>query len=61
MSPQCQTCESDVSATWRRVMGNNDGEVHGCPNCLTQREAKNGGAAGLDVRQRGLGLGGERA
>ncbi|AGM11912.1 hypothetical protein DNAM5_49 [Haloarcula californiae tailed virus 1] len=31
--PECRNCDSHVSSEWARVMGDNDGTVHACPDC----------------------------
>ncbi|WP_238717549.1 DUF7563 family protein [Natronorubrum halophilum] len=39
---QCQNCGNDVSLQFRRVLGNNDNIVYGCPECKTEREIYDG-------------------
>lgn len=38
---QCQACRASVTATFARVFGNNDDEVHACPSCLTWGDVSN--------------------
>lgn len=41
--PTCSDCDAYVSRDFIRVFGV-DGEVHGCPNCMTYRDLQEGGA-----------------
>ena len=38
----CQNCGNSVTLQFRRVFGDNDNVVHGCPDCSTYRELKDG-------------------
>ena len=40
----CQGCGSSPTEQFRRVFGDNDDVVHGCPECSTYRELHDGGA-----------------
>ncbi|WP_277542921.1 DUF7563 family protein [Haloarcula laminariae] len=33
MSPQCNNCGAHVDPTFHRVRSDNDGVLHGCPDC----------------------------
>lgn len=44
MMPNCQACNGSVSESFVRVFGR-DGEVWGCPDCLTHSEIQAGEAA----------------
>ena len=39
---KCQNCGGTVTLQFRRVFGNNNDVVDGCPECSTYREIKNG-------------------
>lgn len=39
---RCQECGSRVSPHWRKVFGNNEDEVYGCPDCTTSSERRCG-------------------
>jgi hypothetical protein len=47
----CQTCGEQVMAEYARVFGNDDDELHACPNCSTQRALARG--AGVDADRDG--------
>lgn len=40
--PECANCGAFVSRDFQRVFSGNDGEVHGCRECLDATEVKNG-------------------
>ncbi|WP_133412191.1 DUF7563 family protein [Natrarchaeobaculum sulfurireducens] len=42
--PECQNCGSHVTARFERVFGDNDGNVHGCRECMGTTEIVNGEA-----------------
>lgn len=42
--PECQNCGSFVTTDFKRVFAGNDGEVHGCFNCLQKTDVKDGAA-----------------
>lgn len=44
----CQACGAEVSPDIGRVCGDNDGLVHGCPECTTWENIFKGGAADID-------------
>jgi predicted SprT family Zn-dependent metalloprotease len=44
--PECRNCGGHVTARFRRVFGDNDGEVWGCRECMGSTEIVNGGPAG---------------
>ena len=35
---QCQSCGAHVSASFRRLYGDESGTVHACPDCSTLRD-----------------------
>jgi len=35
MSPQCDNCGAHVSAAFKRGRSDNDGVLHGCPECTS--------------------------
>lgn len=39
---RCQECGARVSPHWRRVFGNNEDEVYGCPQCTNSVERRCG-------------------
>ncbi|AGC34418.1 Zn ribbon [Haloarcula virus HVTV-2] len=41
--PECQGCDGHVSAEFARVMGDNDGVVHACPDCSTNTVGEEAG------------------
>lgn len=41
---ECQTCGSHVTPDFRRVLGDNDDQVHACPNCANGGELMRGAA-----------------
>ena len=51
---RCQNCGGHVSASFRRLYGDESGTVHACPSCSTYRElvgdAADAAAAGGDRR-----------
>lgn len=47
MTPRC-VCGAHVSEAFARVLGDNDGQVHGCLDCETSQAAIDGVAAGLE-------------
>lgn len=51
----CQRCESHVSAGFRRVAGDEDGQVHACPQCATGAMLRNGAGADPDFEARAPG------
>lgn len=42
--PECAECGKYVTQDFVRVFGI-EGEVHGCPDCMTQRELSDGDAS----------------
>ena len=40
--PECQQCGAHVTSRFRRVFGNNDGEVYGCRECMKSTDLLNG-------------------
>ncbi|WP_425498434.1 DUF7563 family protein [Natrinema soli] len=42
--PECDECGGFVTQDFIRVFGI-EGEVHGCPNCMTRRELSDGDGA----------------
>ena len=58
---ECQRCGEHVTAVFQRVIAGDDGEVHGCPECMTNRAIYRGDAT-RDARDadRTTGLTGER-
>ncbi|RKD85231.1 DUF7563 family protein [Halopiger aswanensis] len=42
--PKCQNCGAHVTARYRRVFGDNNGEVHGCRECMSTTDIINGKA-----------------
>lgn len=51
---RCLSCGSHVTRQYARTLGDQDNQVHECPDCpgSTQRRRKNGATAGLDVQPR---------
>lgn len=49
---ECKHCGAHVTESFARVMGDNDNEVHGCPDCEPATDLLNGSAAGLDSQER---------
>lgn len=45
---RCHNCGSHVSSQWARVFGDNQHQVHSCPECAPSTEHFHGAAAGLD-------------
>jgi len=45
---KCLNCENPVSEEYARVAGDNDGNVHSCPNCSTVHENLRGATAGVE-------------
>ena len=43
--PSCAGCGAHVSEAFVRVFGDNDGKLHGCPNCMTHGELTARGGA----------------
>lgn len=43
--PRCLSCDSFVTADFARVFGDNDHEVHACPDCCTQTNLMSGEGA----------------
>jgi len=41
---QCEACNGDVSSSFARVFGSQDGTVYACPDCETMESIKNGAA-----------------
>lgn len=39
---RCQECGANVTPRWRKVFGNNENEVYGCPDCTNSVERRNG-------------------
>ena len=58
---ECQRCGKHVTTVFQRVFAGDDGAVHGCPECMTQR-AIYGGDATRDTgdADRAAALTGER-
>jgi ribosomal protein L24E len=48
-SRECQYCGEFVTDRYGRVFGDEDGVVHRCPECDSQRRLHRGSAAGRDV------------
>ncbi len=46
--PYCSDCDAFITRDFIRVFGI-DGEVHGCPNCMTYRELQVG--SGVSSKQ----------
>ncbi len=42
--PECDSCGGHVTPDFHRVFADNDGVLHGCPECLQNTEIKNGKA-----------------
>jgi DNA-directed RNA polymerase subunit RPC12/RpoP len=42
----CLDCGAAVTAQYARVMGDNSGQVHACPECSLQRERLEGATGG---------------
>lgn len=40
--PYCDNCESFVSANFHRVFADGDNTLHGCLNCTTYTERRDG-------------------
>ncbi|MHC3439176.1 DUF7563 family protein [Natrialbaceae archaeon A-gly3] len=40
--PECQQCGAHVTNRFRRVFGNNDGDVYGCRECMKSTDLLNG-------------------
>ena len=47
--PECQSCGGFVTERFARVFGNNQDEVHGCLDCMSNTDVKNGGAHDVDA------------
>lgn len=45
----CLYCGTPVSDRYARVMGDEEGRVHRCPDCDSQKRLYDGSAAGKDV------------
>lgn len=43
--PECGGCGSHVSIQFMRVFATNDGDVQGCPRCMSNADLFDGGAA----------------
>jgi len=41
----CESCGSEVSSDYARVFGDNQGQVHACPDCRSQSAVLNGAAS----------------
>lgn len=41
----CNTCGSTVSASYERVYSDNEGVLHACPECSTERSRRSGSTA----------------
>jgi len=41
--PQCEGCGAFVSSDFARVMGDNDGNVHGCLECHDRVDIRDSG------------------
>lgn len=48
---RCEHCDSHVSYDFSRVFGDNQGDVHRCPNCAIARSIYAGAAAGITRTQ----------
>lgn len=46
--PECDGCGSHVSTQFIRVFASNDGEVQGCPRCMSNADMFDGGTAVAD-------------
>lgn len=55
--PQCRNCGETVTRRYARARGDQNDDVHECPNCPDSTEGRrhDGATAGLEVRERGLG------
>jgi hypothetical protein len=42
---ECRYCGAHVTQRFARVFGDNENEIHGCPNCLDVNELYDGVAA----------------
>lgn len=49
---ECQRCGSHVSEDFERVFGDNNDEVHGCPDCRRQIDMFEGAGANPDFDPR---------
>lgn len=47
--PRCESCGQFVSSNFVRVFGTNEGDVYGCPECLSQRSLYYGEASRTDA------------
>lgn len=41
--PRCDGCGAHVSTQFLRVFGTNDGDLQGCPNCMSNTDLFDGG------------------
>lgn len=58
---ECQRCGTHVTAVFQRVLAGDDGAVHGCPECMTNRAIYDGDATrSTRDADRTTGLTGER-
>lgn len=45
MTRSCQNCGTQVTPDFARVFGDNEGRVHGCLECMTGTDVREGIAA----------------
>ena len=45
----CRYCDNHVTARYARVFGDNEGRVHRCPACDSEKRLALGSAAGKDI------------
>jgi len=50
--PQCRNCDAHVTEQFARVLGDNEDDVHGCPECTPQTDIYDGAAAQTDFTPR---------
>ena len=50
--PSCLNCDAHVTEQFARVLGDNEDDVHACPECTTQTDIYRGATAdaGFDAR-----------
>lgn len=46
--PECENCGSHVTNDFHRVFSDNNGVLHGCIECMTGSDLKEGKASGSD-------------
>ena len=50
--PHCRNCDAHVTEQFARVLGDNEDDVHGCPECTPQTDIYDGAAAQTDFTPR---------